>query len=67
MVASEIVTMLIYIGSMWLLPTYFGKSSNRCADRLRYINVYFFFVLYRYVIHPHNSLRLESCCHYRCQ
>ena len=27
MVISEIVTVLIYIGSMWLLPTYFGKPS----------------------------------------
>ncbi|ORY95841.1 aminophospholipid-transporting P-type ATPase [Syncephalastrum racemosum] len=26
MVVSEIVTMLIYIGSMWLLPTYFDMS-----------------------------------------
>lgn len=28
MVIAEIVTMLIYIGSMWLLPTYFGESTS---------------------------------------
>jgi phospholipid-translocating ATPase len=27
MVISEIVTVLIYIGSMWLLPAYFGKFT----------------------------------------
>lgn len=27
MVIAEVVTMLIYIGSMWLLPTYFGGYS----------------------------------------
>jgi phospholipid-translocating ATPase len=26
MIIAEIATIVIYIGSMWLLPTYFGKS-----------------------------------------
>lgn len=27
MIVAEVVTMLIYIASMWLLPTYFGKGQ----------------------------------------
>lgn len=41
MIVAEIVTMLIYIASMWLLPTYFGKKIN-CLDKCIYTSLTFF-------------------------
>lgn len=31
MILAEIITVLIYFGSMWLLPTYFGKKKKKKA------------------------------------
>lgn len=28
MVLAEVVTVLVYFGSMWILPTYFGKKRK---------------------------------------
>lgn len=28
MVLAEVITVLVYFGSMWLLPTYFGKNKK---------------------------------------
>lgn len=29
MVLAEVITVLVYFGSMWLLPTYFGKKNHK--------------------------------------
>lgn len=63
MVIAEIVTMLIYIGSMWLLPTYFGESTN--ARYLKRISNAL--MCYRHVLHSYHAIRMEGCSDYGCK
>lgn len=55
MILAEIITILIYFGSMWLLPTYFGKKGKK--------NECILFKLINYIrhdIHINRTFRLEG-------
>lgn len=55
MILAEIITILIYFGSMWLLPTYFGKKGkkNECI-LFKLINHI------RHDLHINRTFRLEG-------
>jgi hypothetical protein len=64
MIVAEVVTMLIYITSMWLLPTYFGKGQQAKQFAVTHSHIFFFF--FRKILCRHNVYLDSKVCHKVC-